>query len=264
MKRLVRMALAAIGLVALVSAGFAASPAVAQTRGQVDLLLVLAADVSRSVDTAKFQLQREGYAAAMSDPRVLEAISSGPNRSIAVLFMEWSGQFSQRVVVDWTVIRDEKTARQFGDYLLETPRSFAERTSISAAIDFSVELLDQAPFEASRRTIDVSGDGTNNSGRDVRLARDAAVKKDITVNGLVILSDRPLPWNPDHTHPPGGLPQYYRENVIGGAGAFVFTAENFESFGRALITKLVAEIAGIPPPARHAADGTDPMRPSTR
>jgi hypothetical protein len=252
MMRLMQTAFAAAALVVLTLANVASPPAGAQAKEPVDLLLVLAADVSRSVDGPKFQLQREGYAAALSDPRVQEAIRSGPNRRIAVLFMEWSGQFSQRVIVDWTLIKDEATARQFGDHLLETPRSFAERTSISAAIDYSVELLDQAPFQSMRRTIDVSGDGTNNSGRDVRLARDAAVAKDITINGLVILSERPLPWNPDHTHPPGGLANYFRENVAGGANSFVMVAENFESFGRALINKLVAEIAAAPPTMQHA------------
>ncbi len=212
-------------------------------REAVDLLLVLAADVSRSVDAPKFQLQREGYAAAFLNPRVLEAIGSGRNKRIAVCFIEWSGLMSQRVVIDWTVIRDVATAKQFGDRLVEAPRSFAERTSISAAIDYSVQQFDRAPYESTRRTIDVSGDGTNNSGRDVRAARDEAVAKDITINGLVILSERPLVWNPDHTNPPGGLPNYFRDNVIGGAGAFVMVAEDFKSFGNALINKLIAEIA---------------------
>ena len=212
----------------------------------VDLLLVLAADVSRSVDHAKFQLQREGYAAAIADKRVLEAISSGRHRRIAVCFIEWSGSSAQQVVIDWSVISDESSARKFGDQLLELRRSFAERTSISGGIDFSMLQFERAPFQASRRTIDISGDGTNNSGRDVTLARDAAIAKGVTINGLVILSDRPMAWNPEHTNPPGGLVNYYRENVIGGPGAFVVAAENFESFGQAIIKKLIAEIAEAP------------------
>jgi hypothetical protein len=212
----------------------------------VDLLLVLAADVSRSVDGPKFQLQRDGYAAALINPRVLDAIRSGPHARIAVCFVEWSGATAQKVIVDWSIIKDEESARQFGDRLIETPRPFAERTSISAAIDFSVSQLARAPFSASRRTIDVSGDGTNNSGRDVRTARDDANAKDITINGLVILSDRPLTWNPEHTNPPGGLANYYRDNVIGGVGAFVMVAEDFQSFGKAMINKLIAEIALAP------------------
>ena len=232
---------------ALIAAVFAIWSLPAAAAEAVDLLLVLAADVSRSVDAKKFQLQRDGYAAALSDSRVLEAIQSGRHKRIAVAFVEWSGATAQRVVIDWTIIGDASSARQFGDQLAEAPRSFAERTSISAAIDFSVALLARAPYESGRRTIDVSGDGTNNSGRDVRVARDEATAKDITINGLVILSERPLPWNPDHTHPPGGLDNYFRQNVIGGAGAFVITAEDFSAFGRALISKLVAEIAQAQP-----------------
>jgi hypothetical protein len=232
----------------LVAAFCLAASLPARAAEAVDLLLVLAADVSRSVDAPKFQLQRDGYAAALSNPRVLDAIRSGANKKIAVAFVEWSGATAQRVVIDWTIIKDEATARAFGDHLAEAPRSFAERTSISAAIDFSVALLARAPYQSTRRTIDVSGDGTNNSGRDVRVARDEATAKDITINGLVILSERPLAWNPDHTHPPGGLANYYRENVIGGAGAFVIAAENFEAFGKALISKLVAEIAELQTP----------------
>jgi hypothetical protein len=210
---------------------------------RVDLLLVLAADVSRSVDDPKFRLQRSGYAAALENPRVLEAIQSGTNRRIAVCFVEWSGVVSQKVVIDWTIIGDDKSAREFGDRLLEAPRSFADRTSISGGIDFAMAQFERAPYEGLRRTIDVSGDGTNNSGRDVTVARDEAVAKGVTINGLVILSESPTPWNPEHTNPPGGLAQYYRNNVIGGPGAFVMVAENFKSFGNSLINKLIAEIA---------------------
>jgi uncharacterized protein DUF1194 len=219
---------------------------VARAAEQVDLLLVLASDVSRSVDQKKFQLQREGYAAAMTDARVLKAISSGMNGKIAVSFVEWSGIGAQKVVIDWTVIGDAQAAHKFSDQLVEAPRSFADRTSISGGIDFAVSLIERAPQEASRRTIDVSGDGTNNSGRDVINARDEAVAKGITINGLVILSERPMSWNPDHTNPPGGLEAYYRNNVVGGAGAFVVVAEDFNSFGQAIVKKLIAEIAELP------------------
>ena len=219
---------------------------------QVDLLLVLASDVSRSVDAVKFQLQRDGYAAAFSNPRVIEAIKSGTHGRVAVCFVEWSGSTSQKVVIDWTMIKDEESAHQFGDRLVEAPRSFAERTSISAGIDFSMLQFERSPYEAKRRTIDVSGDGTNNSGRDVRAARDEALAKDVTINGLVILSERPLSWNPDHTHPPGGLANYYRDNVVGGPGAFVMVAEDFHSFGKAIINKLIAEIA-VAPARQHAS-----------
>ena len=213
---------------------------------QVDLLLVLSSDVSRSIDHPKFLLQREGYAAAISDPHVIDAIKSGPHQRIAICFVEWSGFGAQKLVIDWTIIDGPGAARKFGDQLLELPRSFADRTSISGGIEFAAAQLERAPFEGARRTIDVSGDGTNNAGRDVKLARDETIAKGIVINGLVILSDRPVPWNAEHTNPPGGLEKYYQDNVIGGPGAFVLVAENFNSFGRAIIKKLIAEIALLP------------------
>ena len=240
MTRVVRTALA------LLACLFALS-GVARAAEQVDLLLVLASDVSRSVDTRKFELQRQGYAAALSNPRVIDAIRSGPHGRIAICFVEWSGATSQKLVIDWTIVSDAASARKIGDQMLELPRSFADRTSISAGLEFSMSLLERAPFEATRRTIDVSGDGTNNSGRDINSVRDEVLAKGVTINGLVILSETPLPWNPEHTNPPGGLDGYYRNNVIGGAGAFVMVAENFESFGKALISKLIAEIAQVGP-----------------
>jgi len=245
MTRLMRTALA---LAALLFSAIAT-----QAAEQVDLLLVLSSDVSRSVDHPKFLLQREGYAAAISDPQVLDAIKSGPNQKIAVCFVEWSGFGAQKLVIGWTKIDGVATARKFGDQLLEFPRSFADRTSISGGIEFSYAQFTNAPFEAPRRTIDVSGDGTNNAGRDVRIARDEVVAKGVVINGLVILSDRPVPWNAEHTNPPGGLEKYYQDNVIGGPGAFVLVAENFQSFGRAIVKKLIAEIASLGParPARH-------------
>jgi hypothetical protein len=216
---------------------------VARAAEPVDLLLVLAADVSRSVDADKFKLQREGYAAAISDKRVLDAIRAGRNHRIAVLFLEWSGLGNQKVVIDWTPIDGPKAAQEFGDRLLESGRSFADRTSISGGIDFAVAQLARAPFSAERHTIDVSGDGTNNAGRDVVQARDEALALGVTINGLVILSERPLAWNPEHTNPPGGLANYYRTNVTGGPGSFVLEAKDFGSFGQAIVKKLVAEIA---------------------
>lgn len=240
-------------LVALAALFLLARPRPAGAAEEVDLLLVLASDVSRSVDAPKFQLQRDGYAAALANPRVLDAIRSGAHGRIAVCFLEWSGSHAQRVVVDWMLVKDAESGRQFGDRLIESPRSFAERTSISAAIDFSIAQLARAPFSAPRRTIDISGDGTNNSGREVRAARDEALAQDVTINGLVIMSERPMSWNPEHTHPPGGLASYYRENVVGGAGAFVMAAEDFNAFGNAIINKLVAEIAAASLP-RHASN----------
>ena len=215
----------------------------ARAAEKVDLLLVLASDVSRSVDAEKFKLQREGYAAAISDKRVLDAITAGRNKRIAVLFLEWSGNGNQKVVIDWTPIDGPKAAQEFGDRLIELPRAFADRTSISGGIDFAVAQFPRAPFSAERQTIDVSGDGTNNAGRDVAQSRDEALALGITINGLVILSDRPLPWNPEHTNPPGGLANYYRVNVTGGPGSFVMEAKDFGSFGQAIVKKMIAEIA---------------------
>ncbi len=217
---------------------------------RVDLLLVLAADISHSVDEVKFQLQRSGYAAAFSDSRLIEAIRSGPNGRIAVAFVEWSGPLSQRIVIDWMAISDDKTARLFGDHIVEASRAFADSTSISAGIDFAMTQLDQAPYEARHRVIDVSGDGDNNSGRDVTTARDEAIAKGVTINGLVILTETPTGRNSTHTNPPGGLASYYRNNVIGGPGAFVMVAENSGSFGDIIVKKLIAEIAQAVPHQR--------------
>ena len=230
-------------VLALILAGGVLAPAAARAGDDVDLLLVLAADVSRSIDDTKFQLQREGYAAAISDPRVLDTIRSGRNGRIGVSFVEWAGDSAQNVVIDWTEVGDTASAKQFGDQLIETPRSFAGRTSNSGGIAFAMARLAAAPFNCIRRTIDVSGDGTNNDGRDVAQSRDEAVAKGITINGLVILSDNPLPWNPQHTNPPGGLEKYYRDNVVGGPGAFVMVAQNFRSFGQAIIAKMIAEVS---------------------
>lgn len=243
MRRLFSCAFLLVTILALAPAARAAEP--------VDLLLVLAADVSRSVDSEKFKLQREGYAAAISNKRVLEAISAGRNRRIAVLFLEWSGFGNQKVVIDWTPIDGPKAAQEFGDRLLESPRSFADRTSISGGLDFAVAQFARSPFKAERHTIDVSGDGTNNAGRDITLSRDEALALGITINGLVILSERPLAWNPEHTNPPGGLANYYRVNVTGGPGSFVIEAKDFASFGEAIVKKMIAEIADATEPGNR-------------
>jgi hypothetical protein len=134
----------------------------------------------------------------------------------------------------------------FSDLILKAPRSFYESTSIGGGINFAAAQLSRAPFEAERRAIDVSGDGTNNAGRDVQLDRNQAIAKHITINGLVILTDIKDSRNPRHTNPPEGLEKYYRDNVIGGPGSFVMVAEDFSSFGHAIIKKLVAEVATGP------------------
>jgi hypothetical protein len=237
----------AVRLIASVTAVLVLATAAARAAEEVDLLLVLSSDVSRSIDSDKFKLQRDGYAAAIANPRVVQAIRSGSLGKIAISLVEWSGVGAQKIVIDWFIIRDEATAKNFSAQIVEAPRAFADRTSISGGIDFAMAQLARSPYSSGRRTIDVSGDGTNNSGRDVTYARDEAVAKGVTVNGLVILSP-PASWNAEHTNPPGGLDNYYKQNVVGGPGSFVMVAENFESFGNAILSKLIAEIAAAPFP----------------
>ena len=173
--------------------------------------------------------------------------------------MEWSGSEEQNVVIDWTLIESTQDARDFVNRLADAPRSFSNFTSISAAIDFAMTQLERAPFFSARRTIDVSGDGTNNRGRDVHEARDDAVGKGVIINGLVILSEQPLEWDLSHTHPPGGLEYYYRENVIGGPNSFVKVAENFDVFGQAILNKMITEIADADRPLAAQVAGPAPV-----
>src|SRR3989440_1384160 len=231
-----RRALAAIAF--LVFFSFAAG---SQGAG-VDLELILAADVSRSIDDAEFDLQRKGYAAALTDPRVLTAIRGRTGAAIGVCFIEWSGDEDQQVVVDWAEIRDEEDAGTIAAAILAAPRSFMGRTSISAAIDFAMAHFAKSKWQAGRRIIDVSGDGTNNSGRPVTEARDQAVAAGVTINGLAIINDKPNLGYSAHTQPPGGLPLYYRQNVIGGPNAFLLVVQDFNSFADAMANKLAKEI----------------------
>jgi len=244
--RSVRAALLAVLLGML---AFGAGPA--RAAETVDVALVLAADVSRSIDSGEFDLQRKGYAAGITSPKVLAAIQAGVHQAIAVCFVEWSGPEEQMVVVKWTVIRDDEAAAEFASNLLSAPRSFTGRTSISAGIDFAVQQLAESGVNADRRIIDVSGDGTNNAGRAVSDARDDAVAAGITINGLAIINDRPAGYFFAHTQPPEGLPAYYRNNVVGGTGAFLQVMQDFSTFGDAITNKLLTEIAGIPQPRRQ-------------
>jgi len=236
-----RSAVSAAVFLALVGLGAGVS---AQT---TDLLLVLAADVSRSIDESEFALQRKGYSSAVTDPRVLAAIRGGTTGTIAICFVEWSGAGEQNVVADWTVIRDEEDAGGFAAAVLAAPRSFIGRTSISGAIDFAMERFAAAQPRAGRHIIDISGDGTNNSGRPVTEARDQALAEGVTINGLAIINDKPNPGYAFHTQPPGGLAEWYRQNVIGGPGAFVLAARDFRSFADAMLRKLVQEVADAAP-----------------
>jgi Protein of unknown function (DUF1194) len=199
---------------------------------QVDLQLVLAVDASGSVNMRRFELQKQGYAAAFRNPRVLNAIRSGISQAIAVTMLQWTGPRLQVHVVPWMVVKDEVSAAALAAAIEGTPRKlFGGGTSISGAIDYSRLILAQSPFKATRRTIDVSGDGANNIGRPASIARDEAVKDGITINGLPILSVEP------------DLDTYYFENVIGGPGAVMVPADSYESFADAILKKLIIEIA---------------------
>jgi hypothetical protein len=252
---------------AIATAVVVGSPS-ARAAKEVDLLLVLASDVSRSIDAPNFKLQRDGFTAAIVNPRVIQGIRLGALGRIAISFVEWSGVSQQEIVVDWTVIRDEATAKDFSDQITKAPRAFRGLTSISGAIDFAMAHLARAPFHSKRQTIDLSGDGTHNQGRAVTEARDEALAKGVTINGLVILTPvRPTVFGEPsfyayHTNPPGGLDTYYRNNVIGGSGAFVMVAENFNSFGEAILNKLSAEVISKPSKQSNTVGHTPPTNAS--
>jgi hypothetical protein len=198
----------------------------------VDLALILAIDVSGSVNAERWELQRRGYQAAFRSPEVLQAITSGQHKAIAVTMVEWSGASHQQQVVAWTVISDELSAATFASLMAEAPRVYSDWTSISAALDFVVPLFRKSGVTAGRNVIDLSGDGVNNAGRPINDARDAAVTQGIVINGLAILSDYEF------------LDSYYQEHVIGGAGAFMEVVKDYSSFSQAVLAKLVREIAG--------------------
>ena len=218
----------------------------------VDLALVLVTDVSRSIDDTEFTLEKDGYAAAFTSEQVLTAIKNGPLGAIAVAYVEFASGFEVKTVLDWTVIRDPASARAFVEKLAAAPRSYWGRTAISAGIDHAVGMLAESGYNATRRAIDVCGDGTNNAGREVSAARDDAVAAGITINGLAIINEHPVSWTFAHVQPPGGLQNYYRENVTGGPGSFVLEIRDFHTFADAMTRKLVAEIAARPVSARFA------------
>ncbi len=213
----------------------------------VDLALVLLTDVSRSIDDAEFRLEKDGYATAFTSEKVLAAIKTGPLGAIAVAYVEFASPFEVRTVLDWTIIRDAASAQGFVAKLGAAPRSFWGRTAIGAGIDHAVAMLAETGVNAARRTIDVCGDGTNNAGREAAAARDDATGAGITINGLAIINEHPVSWTFAHVQPPGGLPNYYRENVTGGPGSFVMEVRDFQTFGEAMTRKLIAEIAFVPP-----------------
>ncbi len=217
-------------------------PARAQTSLEpVDVLLVLAVDVSRSIDEDEARLQREGYRAGICDSRVVEAITRGMIGAIGVAYVEWAGFEYQRQVLPWLRIASANDANLWADKLAEAPRASLSWTSISGGIDYSRRVLSEAPFEGTRRVIDVSGDGVNNSGRSVERARDEAVADGIIINGLPIINDRPTFGRA----PPVPLDQYFQQSVIGGFGAFMVVAQDFDAFGTAVRRKLIREIAAL-------------------
>jgi hypothetical protein len=199
----------------------------------VDVAVVLAVDVSGSVSDERIRLQRQGYSEALRHPEFIAAVRSGPAGRVALTFMQWSEARRQEQTVAWRVIDDAASAAAFAQAILDAPIPMPGWTSISAAIDFSVRLLHGSGLAAQRKVIDVSGDGSNNDGRPVTAARDDAVAAGITVNGLPIVEVEPK------------LDDYYRQNVIGGPGAFVEVARDTGAFAEAVRRKLLLEVAAI-------------------
>jgi len=211
----------------------------------VDVELILAVDVSYSMDLDELALQREGYAGAITSREFLQALRGGPNGRIAITYFEWAASSDQKMIIPWRLIEGPETADAVADEILRTPVRRASRTSISGAIDFAVPLFDDSGYHGLRRVIDISGDGPNNNGGPVTLARDAAVAKGITINGLPIMVKAPTPATMDIED----LDFYYEDCVIGGPGAFVVPIKTREKFKEAIRTKLILEMAGRSPDA---------------
>ncbi len=221
------------------AAGISPGPAV----HAADLLLVLAVDVSASIDTDDARLQRQGYRDALTDRQVLAAIAGGPLGAIAIAYVEWGGYFYQRLVMPWTRIAGPDDAQAWSDQLDTVPPSQTMTwTSLSGGLEFSGKVLADCPFEGTRRAIDVSGDGGNNNGPPPEPVRDRLGAEGITVNGLPIVTGGPVYG----TAPGQSLEAYYRESVIGGPGAFLVVAHDYAAFGEAIRRKLIQEIAGTP------------------
>lgn len=204
--------------------------AAAQTA--VDLQLVLAVDASGSVSEERFELQKRGYVGAFRSPQLARAISSGPARAIAVTMIQWTGPALQVQVVPWMIVSDEASMERLAVAIAAAPRQlFGGGTSISGAIDHALALFSAGPVSGGRRVIDISGDGRNNRGRPAAEARDDAVRAGASINGLPILAIEP------------DLETFYRDNVIGGPGAFVIAAASFTTFADAILKKLIIEIS---------------------
>jgi hypothetical protein len=210
----------------------------------VDLELALAIDVSGSVDDEEAMLQRNGYIAAFRHPSIIDAIRHGATGQIAVSYYEWAGFGHMKYIAGWTLIKDKASAEAFAAKLGAEPPQTARRTAIAAAITEGAASFDTNGFTARRRVIDISGDGTNNWGEQVTVARDRAVANGVTINGLPIVNDR---LSPSGRKQEQQLDLYYRDCVIGGPGAFYVVARDFKDFPRAVLRKLMLEIAEITP-----------------
>ncbi len=224
------------------------------SRQQVDVSLVLAVDISYSMDPDELELQRQGYIQALKSPEFQEAVRKGVHGRVAIAYLEWAGPQSQYLIAPFMIIDGPETTAELASTIARAPLRRAYRTSISAAIDRSVELLEQSNIDALREVIDVSGDGPNNQGRVVTQARDDAVAKGISINGLPVMVKRPGYLDLDN------LDDYYRACVIGGPGSFVIPIYDKAQFADAIRTKLVLEIAGQFPPRQlfdHAQQGSD-------
>ena len=235
--RICRLALLAV----MVAVGTAAPSRADQA---VDLELVLAVDVSWSMDLDEQQLQREGYISALRDPEVWKAISSGGTGRITLMYMEWAGQLVQQIVIPWTLIDSPQSLEAFATTLERTPISRERMTSLSGAIDFAASQFGNRDYIGKRRVIDVSGDGPNNSGGPVEVARDRAVKNGIVINGLPIILK---PNQRSGFFDINNLDKYYTDCVIGGFGSFVIPVRARSEFAPAIRRKLILEIAGIWP-----------------
>jgi len=231
-RRILQGALAALGMML--------NPIPGEAQEAVDVELILAVDVSLSMSPAEMDLQRQGYAAALTDEVVIRAIQDGALGRIAITYFEWAGDFSQRVLVPWTVIESAEDARRVADMLTVNPPQSARRTSISGAINFAADLFAESGYRGMRRVLDISGDGPNNQGRPVREARDALIATGITINGLPLMTNDGLTSSYDVKE----LDIYYSNCVIGGPGAFMVPVNDWSQFPEAVRRKLVLELAG--------------------
>ncbi len=233
----------------LLAAGLAAPTLItarnARASTEVDVELVLAVDVSRSVDAEEMEMQMRGYAAAFRDPRLAEGIAGGPIGSIAVMLFVWSDWNIQQTLVPWMQLDGAASCARFAAAIDAASRETYLYTSISGAIDHAGRQFGQR-FEGLRRVVDISGDGVNNSGRALAAARAEALESGIVLNGLAVLDRSPQPSTLMAGLPP--VDQYYRDEVIGGPGAFLMVAEGYESFAGAVRRKIIREIAALPAP----------------